>query len=102
MPLGKDSGGDIIYSSARDVGNIGAGFIAGRNNMSWKSTRLAFDALQTKQDEHLSTEGISTKNAEYCGWVYGKIDVVNHPINAIGRNVRSVIPGIKYIYRKLK
>ncbi len=47
--------------------------------MPWWAVRAAFDALQTKQDGHLSTEGISTKNAECCGWVYGKMDVVNHP-----------------------
>ena len=100
--LGKDSKGNTIYASARDVGNIGAGFIAGRNNMSWKASRAAFDALQTKQDGHLSTEGISTKNAEYCGWVYGRIDAINHPIKTMKRNSSSILPGLRYVIKKLK
>lgn len=100
--LGKDSKGNTIYASARDVGNIGAGFIAGRNNMSWKASRAAFDALQTKQDGHLSTEGISTKNAEYCGWVYGRIDAINHPVKTMKRNSNSILPGLRYVIKKMK
>ena len=38
-----------IIASARDVGNIGAGWIAGRKGLPWRAFRLAANTLETKQ-----------------------------------------------------
>jgi RHS repeat-associated protein len=51
-----------VYTSARDVGNIAAGYVAGSNGVSWKEARIAFDLKQR------GLEGLSTRNAEYWGW----------------------------------
>ena len=48
MPIGITGNGQTIFTSARDVGNIAAGYIAGINGMSWKASRTAFDAYQSK------------------------------------------------------
>ena len=65
MPIGKKANGQIVYTSARDVGNIAAGYIAGSNGMPWAAARIAFDCYQG------GIEGVSTRNAEYYGWRMG-------------------------------
>jgi RHS repeat-associated protein len=59
------SGGDGLptIASARDIGNIGAGFVAGSNGMSWSDARLGFDALQSKQQGQIAVEGQPTQMA---------------------------------------
>ena len=71
MPIGVNGKGQVIYSSARDIGNIAAGFVAASNGMSWLASRLAFDFYQR------GVEGISTRNAEYYGWVLGYSNTSN-------------------------
>ena len=71
MPIGMTADGKQIYSSARDIGNIAAGFVAGANGMSWTASRVAFDAYQSKTDRTFSVESASTRNAEYYGWRIG-------------------------------
>jgi hypothetical protein len=39
-----------IYGSARNVGNIAAGYVAGRNGLIWEEARLGFDGLKTLQN----------------------------------------------------
>lgn len=70
MPL-KDANGNIVYGSARDVGNYGAGYIAGKSGLDWKTARMGFDVLQSYQDGHLSTEGMTTQKAERLGYNAG-------------------------------
>ncbi len=85
MPLGAG-----IIASARDVGNMGAGYIAGVNGISYEAARFAFDLLESTQ--HLPTDNysrpiyhsnddypalfyhqecVSTQNAELFGWKMG-------------------------------
>ena len=71
MPFGKNQNGEIMYSSARDIGNIAAGYIAGSNGISWGATRIACDFLQSWQDKRPSIEGRSSRNAQYLGWCIG-------------------------------
>jgi hypothetical protein len=72
MPVFKSRGGQTIYSSARDFGNIAAGYVAGANGMPWGAARVAFDAYQSKVNNwHPTIEGLSTRNAEYYGWLIG-------------------------------
>ena len=72
MPIFKDVNGTVIYSSARDVGNIMAGFIAGKKGLSWGMSRLGFDGYQMLSDirnkKWPRPEGTSTRNAQYLGW----------------------------------
>lgn len=50
MLIFKDVNGTVIYSSARDVGNIMAGFIARKKGLSWGMSRLGFDGYQMLSD----------------------------------------------------
>lgn len=69
----------IIYGSARDVGNLAAGYIAGINGLLWQEARLGFDGLESWQ--HLKdnfptwpswkTEGQPTQQAQRIGWKNG-------------------------------
>ena len=65
MPIGVNGKGQTIYTSARDVGNIAAGYVAGVNGMTWEAARVAFDSYQG------GMEGSSTINAERNGWLMG-------------------------------
>ncbi|MDE5870506.1 MAG: hypothetical protein K2H22_00960 [Muribaculaceae bacterium] len=46
MQIGIENGLPLI-TSARDIGNIGAGYMAGVNGISWDNAVTAFDAYQT-------------------------------------------------------
>ncbi len=65
-------------ASARDIGNYAAGYVAGKHGFGWKSSRFAFDALQTKQEKgtwntvlfyplNRVREGQPTQQAERAG-----------------------------------
>ena len=60
-----------IVTSARDIGNIAAGYVAGINGMPWGATRIAFDVYQG------GMEGKSTRNAEYYGWRLGNYNTTS-------------------------
>ena len=54
MPFGglpgfEGSSDLTTFASARDFGNVAAGFVAGNNGLSWKEARLGFDALESYQ-----------------------------------------------------
>ncbi|MCB4234735.1 hypothetical protein LDL59_05410 [Kaistella anthropi] len=53
-----------VVASARDIGNFGAGYIAGSNGLGWAEARLGFDTLQSYQEGKLSTEGKTTQQAQ--------------------------------------
>ncbi len=46
MPIGEENGVPLI-TSARDIGNIGAGYMAGVNGISFSNAETAFDAYET-------------------------------------------------------
>lgn len=50
MPIAASSDGQPVYASARDVGNIAAGYVAGNNGLSWELTRLGCDMYQSVKD----------------------------------------------------
>ncbi len=62
MPI-STTNGSITYASARDGGNIAAGYIAARNGIPWQAARDAFDLYQG------SREGISTVSAQLYGYI---------------------------------
>lgn len=101
MPLGKTKDGVTIYSSARDVGNIAAGYIAGRYGIPWEIARKEFDKLESKQKGGVATEGISTQNAQRNGWISGYKDFYNNPLKGIGTRWSRSAPGaIMRIFKK--
>ena len=71
MPIGETGDGLPIYASARDVGNIGAGYVAAINGMSWKEARIGFDAYQSYVSHGPRREGLSTRAAEAYGYRLG-------------------------------
>lgn len=63
--------------SARDVGNLSAGFVAGVNGLPYIVSRFGFDSYETysqlKKSGHFvfTREGLTTRNAEFHGWLWG-------------------------------
>ncbi|MDD7303786.1 MAG: hypothetical protein SPF56_08935 [Bacteroidaceae bacterium] len=90
MPIGETRNGQTIFSSARDIGNIAAGYVAGANGMSWKMSRMAFDTYQSKVNGDPSIESISTRNAEYYGWRIGSYVKNNTPLQKSNNLLRSL------------
>ncbi|WP_446788203.1 RHS repeat-associated core domain-containing protein [Macellibacteroides fermentans] len=91
MPIGGNKNtGVVTYSSARDIGNITAGYVAGANGMSWEASRIAFDAYQSKVSRRLTIEGISTRNAEKYGWSVGSNVRNNTPTQKANNLLRSI------------
>ena len=71
MPILKPHNGVPIFASARDVGNIGAGLMAGLAGMSWNNARIGFDGLQSGQESHFTTESSSTQFGQFLGFRIG-------------------------------
>jgi RHS repeat-associated protein len=75
-----DKSGVPIIATARDIGNMGAGYVAGDNGLTWNEARLGFDALQSYQDGKPSIEGPTTQEAQKAGYDLGiKNYVATHP-----------------------
>ena len=85
MPIGKGSDEKNIYASARDIGNIAAGYVAGANGIGWISARAAFDGYQILSNILSSSisdiiktgfrrESLSTRVPEYYGWTRGYLN----------------------------
>jgi len=78
MPITKTNDGQVVYASARDVGNIAAGYVAGSNGISWGLTRLTCDAYQSLEASRknkriiLEREGRTTRSAQKVGWLLSK------------------------------
>lgn len=90
MPICVNQNGEIVYSSARDIGNMAAGYIAGSNGISWGATRIVFDGLQSKQSKRLTKEGISSRNAQYLGWCMGYYN------NSPRQQSRNILKSFKF------
>jgi hypothetical protein len=83
--VGSDGKGTTVYGSARDVGNVGAGYVAGRNGLLWEEARAGFDALETLQHMptlRIWTEGQPTQRAQRVGWDNGS---ARYWLNKTGR-----------------
>ena len=77
MPiLGKENGLPI-FASARDVGNIAAGYVASKSGLSWTVARVGLDGLETYQTFQnkgiiqYTKESASTQYAEKLGHSIG-------------------------------
>ena len=82
MPVKTKKDGTNVYSSARDIGNIAAGYIAGINSIPWSIARKKYDKLQSQQENRKSVEGISSQNATYSPVAgYPIVNFVNNVLN---------------------
>jgi|GEM_PF-1577544 len=93
MPIGTNNG-ETIFASARDIGNVAAGYVAGYNGLTWDNTRMFFDGYQTISDKGVmgifsqwSQEGMTSKLAQKYGFNMG--EAARH--NKITR-AREMIP----------
>ena len=68
---GKNNGDNLPFTSARDIGNMAAGYIAGLYGLSWELTRLGFDGYQSIESGKISVEGLSSQNAQMIGFTEG-------------------------------
>ncbi|MBL7760515.1 MAG: RHS repeat-associated core domain-containing protein [Sediminibacterium sp.] len=75
--LGSQDGTVTTFASARDIGNVGAGYVAGSNGESWGMSRLALDGYQIgsgvlRGNFNFKTEGRPTQMAERVGFNLGQ------------------------------
>jgi len=69
-------------ATARDIGNVAAGFVAGDNGLNWQQARLGFDLLQSYQRRTIEVEIPTTQFAERLGHNLGLEHYAKkHPIN---------------------
>lgn len=93
MPILDETDGLPIYASGRDVGNIGAGLVSGRNGLGWDATRVAFDALESYQKRTFTTETSGSVYAQRLGWnigtaIYQKLETSRTPSNGHLRSIQ--------------
>ncbi|MFR2070776.1 MAG: hypothetical protein ACLS4S_11685 [Bacteroides nordii] len=98
MPI-RTENGKTIYSSARDIGNYTAGYIAGHLQIRWDWTRRQFDKLQSKQAGYPTVEGYSTQNAQWHGWNAGLKSSIDNPWKTFRWTTKSIPSGIKWLIR---
>ncbi len=89
MPIGINGDGQTIFSSARDIGNIAAGYIAAANGMTWEMSRMAFNIYQG------GIEGISTRNAEFYGWRMG------YNNTSIGQKAKNLLQSFASLFHSI-
>lgn len=90
--------GQKAYTSARDIGNIGAGYMAGIYSIPWSLARKEFDKLQSAQEGGTAVEGASTQNAQRVGWTSG----YRSAPSSIGKSMFTRWPHAANIYGKRK
>jgi hypothetical protein len=82
--VGSQDGGVTTFASARDIGNVAAGYMAGSSGISEPQARFAFDLLESAQRRKIATEGMHTRQAEGIGYRHGfKIFEKQHPFKAL-------------------
>ena len=77
MPIGYNFGNVPIIASARDIGNMTAGYMAAINGIPLGYTMTAFTVYQSISSNSITFEGISTDNAELYGWKMGNLTTTN-------------------------
>ncbi|MBQ9426744.1 MAG: hypothetical protein IJU36_03850 [Paludibacteraceae bacterium] len=70
MPINLFDGNGTKIATARDIGNFAAGFIAGREGVTWENTRKMFDLVQGKFIRFCPEPNVST-SAQRAGYDLG-------------------------------
>ena len=104
MLIGKNISGNSVISSARDIGNIAAGFVAGANGIPWACTRLAFDTYQSTYEWQIETEGLSSINAQKYGWSLAadQLHATNKLYNLTKSYINRNADILKFLYNCIK
>ena len=74
-----------VYASARDFGNIGAGYVAGYNGSSWEASKFAFERFQAFKSGNPfgdGTEVDQSVSGETLGWKQGNEVFIKNINNA--------------------
>ncbi|WP_263834048.1 two-partner secretion domain-containing protein [Sulfurospirillum oryzae] len=69
-----------VYASARDFGNIGAGYVAGYGLMPWNLSKFTFERFQAKQNGNIFGDGTEvgqSTSAQFLGWEKGYQAITN-------------------------
>jgi RHS repeat-associated protein len=98
MPI-RTENGKKIYSSARDIGNYTAGYIAGHLQIRWDWARKQFDKLESQQKGYPTVEGYSTQNAQYKGWSDGLKSSYDNPRKTLRWFTKSIPGGMKWLVK---
>ena len=61
-----------VYTSAKDIGNMAAGYVAGVYGLTWEQARAGFDGLQKLQEGISAVEKPSSQNAQHYGFARGQ------------------------------
>ncbi len=62
-----------IYTSAKDIGNMAAGYVAGVYGLTWEQARAGFDGLQKLQEGKSNVVELpSSQNAQRYGFMRGQ------------------------------
>lgn len=91
MSFGTTDNGTPVYASARDIGNIGAGYMAGVNGIPWKIARKSFDMYQTIVSGQDVKESISSQNAQRYGHMLGSSKPLVKKTYNLGRSILSTL-----------
>lgn len=89
MPI-KSKNGEMIFSSARDIGNYAAGYIAGHLQIKWEWARRQFDKLESNQKGYNTSEGYSSQNAQYRGWNDGLKSSIDNPLKTLRWTLKTI------------
>lgn len=90
----------FVYASARDAGNIAAGYVAGHDGVSWEVTQWVFERKQAIQGGFKQflfgsgTEVIQTLVAERFGWEMGwknRVQLTGTPPGAVSRRITNFV-----------
>lgn len=92
MPILDECNGKPVFASARDVGNIAAGVVAGRAGLGWAASRIGLDLLESYQKGKPSTEKLQSQFAQKLGHriglqIYMKTEMSRTPGNGHLRNM---------------
>ncbi|MFT4023100.1 MAG: hypothetical protein QM664_04850, partial [Flavihumibacter sp.] len=93
--LGLATGDDGLptIATARDVGNVAAGYVAGDNGLNWAQARFAFDLTESWQNARILIEGQTTQNAQLIGYKIGSDKFKKeHPVNSFIYPKQSPFP----------
>jgi hypothetical protein len=69
--FGNQDGATTTFASARDIGNVAAGYVSATNGLPWTTARLGFDYLESNQQGKPAVEGKPTQMAQKVGWNAG-------------------------------
>lgn len=94
--FGDQDGTVTTFASARDFGNVAAGFVAGNRGLSWGEARLGFDALESVQRLDIASEGQPTQRAERTGYNTGLKFYGQRQIDLLRREQNNPLFGPKF------